>query len=677
MFQKILIANRGEIACRIMRTATRMGIATVAVYSEPDRRAQHVLQADEAVCIGAAAAAESYLMIDRIVQACRQTGAQAVHPGYGFLSENPGFVTALEAAGITFIGPGRRAIEAMGDKITAKRLAEKAGVSVIAGHTEAIGDAAEAVAIADAIGYPVMLKASAGGGGKGMRVAHDAAQCAQGFERATGEASASFGDGRIFIEKYVQQPRHIEIQVLADAHGNVITLNERECSIQRRHQKIIEEAPSPCVDPALRRAMSRQAEALARAVDYCSAGTVEFIVDERLDFYFLEMNTRLQVEHPVTEMITGLDLVELMIRIAAGEALPLRQDEVPINGWALESRIYAENPRRNFVPSTGRLVQYQPPPTDATVRLDGGVQAGDTVSLFYDPMIAKLITWGRSREQAIDAMRQALDQYYIRGIETNQPLLARIIAHRRFRRGELTVQFIDDLYPDGFCEQSPPAGTRQLMAAVAVSVHDRLARRAASGADRALDRGAVTRRWVARIGEHECAAEVVSEPGRLMVKIDRQAFLIEGKWSATRPVFRARINAQPVSMQLERVGWYYQLCYAGWQTPVRVMRPDAARMQRLMPVHPPPDRSAFLLSPMPGLLLSLPVTAGQQVKAGEVLAVVEAMKMENALLAEQDAVIARVLVKQGDIVEADQPVLEFAAEVEAADVEAAEVKADA
>ena len=504
MFKKILIANRGEIACRVMATARKMGIATVAVYSDADRNAKHVAMADEAVPIGAAPASESYLVGEKIIQACRDTGAEAVHPGYGFLSENASFAIALEKAGIAFIGPGVRAIEAMGDKITSKNIAEEAGVNVIPGHTEVVKDAEEAVSISTRIGYPVMIKASAGGGGKGMRVAYDDGECRDGFERATSEAVSSFGDGRIFIEKFIEQPRHIEIQVIADGHGNVVTLNERECSIQRRHQKVVEEAPSPFIDPDTRAAMSEQARLLARAVDYRSAGTVELIVDSTKNFYFLEMNTRLQVEHPVTELITGLDLVELMIRVAAGETLPISQEDVGINGWSMESRIYAESPFRNFLPSTGRLVRYLPPVESDHVRVDTGVIEGSEISMYYDPMIAKLVTWGSTRNEAIESMLSALDRYYIRGLDSNQPFVSAIMSHPRFQRGELTTNFIAEEYPDGFGPDSIDIGDPVLPAAVLACLHHRLMLRATTvpgqmaGQGRDLDRN-----WVVMFGDHQ------------------------------------------------------------------------------------------------------------------------------------------------------------------------------
>ena len=660
MFKKILIANRGEIACRVIQSAKKLGIDTVAVYSDADSNARHVDLADEAINIGPAPAAESYLLGDNIINACRQSGAEAVHPGYGFLSENADFARALDKAGIVFIGPGTRAIEAMGDKITSKLLAESAGVNVIPGHTDVVKDADEAVSIANKIGFPVMIKASAGGGGKGMRVAWNEAECRDGFDRATNEAVSSFGDGRIFIEKFVEQPRHIEIQVIADTHGNVVTLNERECSIQRRHQKVVEEAPSPFVDAETRNAMSEQAKALALAVDYRSAGTVELIVDAHRNFYFLEMNTRLQVEHPVTEMITGFDLVELMIRVAAGEELPISQDDVGINGWSMESRIYAESPYRNFLPSTGRLVRYRPPELNEKVRVDTGVTEGSDISMFYDPMIAKLVTWGESRKSAIATMQQALDQYYIRGVETNQPFVAAIMAHPRFQKGDLTTNFIAEEYPDGFSAAALPQTDNGSLVAVLASIHQRRAARAATTTGQIPGYGRnLGSEWVVMLDREAFYAQVSGKPGQWHVFHAGEEYIVEDQWQLTEPVFSGRVNGVPVNIQIERLGNGYEILYRGKQIAATVLTPKNAKLHQHMPVKEAPDMSGFLLSPMPGLLVSVEVEAGQTVKAGEVLAVIEAMKMENSMRAEREVVVAKLLASPGETLEVDQPILEF------------------
>ncbi len=662
MFKKILIANRGEIACRVIHTAKRMGIATVAIYSDADKNSLHVRLADEAVNIGPAAASESYLVGDKIIEACTQTGAEAVHPGYGFVSENSAFATALSQAGIAFIGPGIRAIEVMGDKITSKLLAEQAGVNVIPGHTEVVKDANEAISIADRIGYPVMIKASAGGGGKGMRVAWDQDECREGFERATSEAISSFGDGRIFIEKFIEQPRHIEIQVIADTHGNIVTLNERECSIQRRHQKVVEEAPSPFIDEATRAAMSEQARALAKEVDYCSAGTVELIVDAQRNFYFLEMNTRLQVEHPVTEMITGIDLVELMIRVAAGEKLPITQQQVGINGWSMESRIYAESPFRNFLPSTGRLVSYLPPNVNSQVRVDTGVVEGSEISMFYDPMIAKLVTWGKTRAEAIDVMQQALDQYYIRGVETNQPFVAAIMAHPRFQRGELTTNFIAEEYPDGFSAEMLPISNRDLVVAAMATIHHRLMLRAVTTTGQMQHYGRkIGAKRTIRLEQTSFETSISQENDHWIVKVGGTDFRVTDQWKPTEPVYRAVINEETIVLQIERCDFGYQVVHRGKQMRAQVMTTNTSGLLKWMPEKVAPDRSGMLLSPMPGLLVSLAVVAGQSVKAGEPLAVIEAMKMENSLRAERDVVVANILAEPGSILEVDQPIIEFEA----------------
>jgi propionyl-CoA carboxylase alpha chain len=660
MFQKILIANRGEIACRVMRTARRMGITTVAVYSDADRDALHVSLADEAVHIGGAASAQSYLNVPRLLQACAETGAEAVHPGYGFLSENADFADALERAGVVFIGPGRRAIEAMGDKITAKRIAEEAGVSTIPGYTDVVRDAEHAVEVAAGIGYPVMLKASAGGGGKGMRVAHDERECAEGFERASSEARSSFGDDRVFIEKFIEHPRHIEIQVLADGHGNVVYLGERECSIQRRHQKVIEEAPSPLLDADTRRAMGEQAVALARAVDYRSAGTVEFVADPRRNFYFLEMNTRLQVEHPVTEMVTGLDLVEQMLRVAAGEPLALAQDDIELNGWALECRVYAEDPLRGFLPSTGRLVRYLPPPEGEGVRVDSGVVEGGEVSMFYDPMVAKLITHADTREDAVQAMVAALDRYYVRGIETNIPFLSALLMHPRFRRGDLTTHFIAEEYGDEFVPDDPAASDNTAMVCVAAAVHRSYRDRAAgiSGQLQGHERQ-VSDEWVVHLAGQHHPCRVVPVGGGYDVELAGRRFAVRSSWQFGQPLFLGRVNNQAMCVQVERRGVSYQLFRAGVKVDVLVTSPREAELLAHMPEKKAADLSGFLLSPMPGLLLSVAAQPGQELKAGEELAVVEAMKMENVLRASRDCVVKAVHAQIGDSLTVDQKIIEF------------------
>jgi len=656
VFDKILIANRGEIACRILRTAKRMGIETVAVYSTADAGALHVELADQAVAIGLAPPTQSYLVIERIIEACRKSGAQAVHPGFGFLSESAELVAALDAAGIGFIGPPAGAIRAMGDKIESKRLAIAAEVSTVPGHMDLIADVEEAVRIAGEIGYPVMIKASAGGGGKGMRIARDPAEAREGFQAARSEARSSFADDRIFIEKLIAEPRHIEIQVLADGHGNVLHLGERECSIQRRHQKVIEEAPSPFLDAETRAAMGAQAVALARAVDYRSAGTVEFIVDKDRRFFFLEMNTRIQVEHPVTEMVTGLDLIEWMIRIAAGEALGFDQDAVRLDGWSMECRVYAEDPLRSFLPSIGRLVRYREPgPTgpETRVRVDSGVTEGSEISVYYDPMIAKLVTHGVDRAAAIAAMQEALDGFYIRGISHNIAFLAAVLAHERFRAGRLTTGFIAEAFPDGFQGHRLDKPLRdRLLAIAAVLEHCRLERDlgGASGAGRDL---------VARLDGASYPCRIEGAAGSWRVAQSAGACQVETGWRLADPLFRATIDDVPVTVQVERVGPRWRLTHAGSSVELLVLRPRIAELAALMPLKLPPDMSQYLLSPMPGLLVSIAVTAGQEVKAGEELAVVEAMKMENLLRAERDGVIARLHAEPGDSLAVDQAILEF------------------
>ncbi|MDA9839275.1 acetyl/propionyl/methylcrotonyl-CoA carboxylase subunit alpha [Porticoccaceae bacterium] len=659
MLKKILVANRGEIACRVFATAKKMGIATVAVYSDADADALHVQMADEAINIGPAASAESYLVIDKIIKACRDTGADAVHPGYGFLSENSQFRDALDDAGIVFIGPGKKAIESMGDKITSKLIAEKAGVNCIPGYTDVVRDGDHAVEISAGIGYPVMLKASAGGGGKGMRVVWDEADCRDGFERATNEARSSFGDTRIFIEKYIQQPRHIEIQIMADGHGNVIYLGERECSIQRRHQKVIEEAPSPFLDEATRQKMGEQSCALARAVDYQSAGTVEFIADADMNFYFLEMNTRLQVEHPVTELVTGQDLVEMMIRVAAGEKLSLAQSDVTLTGWAMESRVYAEDPFRNFMPSIGRLSGYREPEGEG-VRVDSGVYEGGEVSMHYDPMISKLITYGDNREAAIDLMVDALDAYYIRGVNHNISFLNALMVHPRFVAGELTTNFIEEEFPDGFNADLVPQNNPHIAVVVAAAVHQEYRERSSqiSGQSEGHEYQ-VPDQWVVITGAEETPVSMNLTLSGFLVSVGNDDYSVVTDWALGEPLFEAQINGQQVTVQVERSGSGYKLFYRGAEINALVLSPKAAALNKLMLEKVPADLSKFLLSPMPGLLVKLVVKVGDQVKTGEELAVVEAMKMENSLRATNDGIVAKISADVGDSLMVDQAILEF------------------
>ncbi|MFM2044399.1 MAG: propionyl-CoA carboxylase alpha chain [Pseudomonadota bacterium] len=666
MFSKILIANRGEIACRVIKTARRMGIRTVAVYSEADAGALHVEMADEAVAIGPAPSAQSYLVADRIVQACLDTGAQAVHPGYGFLSEKAEFCEKLKAHGIAFIGPDVHAIGAMGDKIESKKLAKAAGVSTVPGYLGVIKDDGEAVTIARDIGYPVMIKASAGGGGKGMRVAWNDDQVRDGFRSATNEARSSFADDRVFIEKYITEPRHIEIQVLADGHGSCVYLGERECSIQRRHQKVIEEAPSPFLDQATRRAMGEQAVALAKAVQYKSAGTVEFIVDKDRNFYFLEMNTRLQVEHPVTEMITGLDLVELMIRVAAGEALPITQDDVTLNGWAVESRVYAEDPTRNFLPAIGRVTRYRPPAEGtradgSIVRVDTGVVEGGEISMYYDPMIAKLITWGPDRAAAVAAMGEALDGFQIRGVGHNISFLAALMEKQRFRDGRLTTNFIAEEFPDGFHGLAPDeAGLKRLLA-VALSLHRRVAERDGLVSGQVSGHGRRTAdRWVARVDRRNHGAVVTVTDGGADVAFDGGPVLaVRSGWEIGDTLWTGTVGSHALTVQVERRGLRWVLFHGGAELAVEVLTPRAAELADLMPVKLPPDMSKFLLSPMPGLLVSVAVKPGDTVEAGQELAVVEAMKMENILRADAAGRVKAVYAAKGASLAVDEKIVEF------------------
>jgi propionyl-CoA carboxylase alpha chain len=660
MFEKILVANRGEIACRVFNTARAMGIGTVAVYSDADSEALHVQIADEAVNIGPPPSSESYLVIENIIRACKETGADAVHPGYGFLSENKAFTEALEKEGITFIGPEAYAIEAMGDKITSKKLAEQAAVNTIPGFNDVIQNADHAVEIAKDIGYPVMLKASAGGGGKGMRVARNDEECRDGFERATSEAKSSFGDGRVFVEKFIEEPRHIEIQVMADSHGNVIYLGERECSIQRRHQKVIEECPSPLLDQAMRRAMGEQAVALAKAVDYKSAGTVEFIVDAQRNFYFLEMNTRLQVEHPVTEMVTGQDLVELMIRVAAGEKLPITQDDVKLNGWAIEARIYAEDPFRNFMPSIGRMVRYIPPAENESVRVETGVCEGGEVSMYYDPMIAKLVVYGATRDHAIERMSAMLDRFYIRGVSHNIPFLAALIAHPRFVEGRLSTNFIAEEYPEGFHTKDIPPEDPARMIVIAASVTKQYRERAATitgqmpGHERKVPDD-----WVVIIDNIHHPVTVKLIEGGYHAEYNGKTYIVMSDWQFGQPLFEGTFNGEDLCVQVERHNLIYRLLHEGTMAEANVMTARQAELLALMPVKALPDTSKYLLSPMPGLLVSLAVKIGQEVSVGETLAVIEAMKMENVLHAERDGKVLTLHSKEGESLKVNQPILEF------------------
>jgi propionyl-CoA carboxylase alpha chain len=670
MFKRILIANRGEIACRIIKTARRMGIETVAVYSEADRDALHVEMADHAVLIGPPAAAESYLVIDKIVEACRSTGAEAVHPGYGFLSEREAFPRALQKAGIVFIGPNPGAIAAMGDKIESKKRAAAAKVSTVPGHLGVIEDDKHAVKIADQIGYPVMIKASAGGGGKGMRIAHSKAEVAEGFGLAKAEAKASFGDDRVFIEKFIVDPRHIEIQVLGDKHGNVIYLGERECSIQRRNQKVIEEAPSPLLDETTRRKMGEQAVALAKAVNYDSAGTVEFVAGQDKSFYFLEMNTRLQVEHPVTELVTGIDLVEQMIRVAAGEKLKLTQKNVTLTGWAVESRVYAEDPFRNFLPSIGRLVKYRPPAESAsggvTVRNDTGVQEGGEISIYYDPMIAKLVTHAPSRAAAIEAQSMALDSFYIDGIRHNIPFLSALMSHPRWREGKLSTGFIAEEFPRGFAACAPEGEIARRLAAVAAAIDHVLGERKRQISGQLIGRPVQReRRRAVWLGREEIPLEIVREADHLAIRFigadgTTGPHQVVSSWKPGDPVWHGTIDGAEVAMQMRPVPNGFRLAHQGVEVAIQVFTEIEASAAKLMPVTTASDSGKKLLCPMPGLVVSIAVSEGQEVKAGETLAVIEAMKMQNVLRAEQDGTIKKIYATAGATLAVDALILEFA-----------------
>ena len=657
MFQKLLIANRGEIALRIMRTAQRLGIGTVAVYSEADASAPHVRFADESILIGPAPTAQSYLRIDAILDAARKTGTDAVHPGYGFLSENASFADALAAEGIAFVGPPASAISAMGDKVESKRIATAAGVSTIPGHADVIGSEDEAVVIAREIGFPVMIKAAAGGGGKGMRIAHDDAGVREGFARSTSEARSSFGDDRVFIEKFIVDPRHIEIQVLADSHGNAIHLGERECSIQRRNQKIIEESPSPFLDADGRKRMGEQAVALALAVGYQSAGTVEFVVDADRNFYFLEMNTRLQVEHPVTELVTRIDLVEQMLRVAAGETLALAQSDIVQKGWALESRIYAEDPFRGFLPSTGRLTWYSPPEEDGGVRVDAGVAEGSEISVHYDPMIAKLCAFGADRAEALEIMRGALDRFCMAGVEHNIPFLSAVMDDPDFIAGNMHTGFIDKRYPEGFSGVELPARELECLVAVCLLLRWLLERRA-GGEPPAL--------WVATIGDTAWDFRAEESPSGLLVErmngeqTPGSPMAVDADWIPGTPACEACVDGTRIAFQLWRRGEEFRVTRRGARLSIMLRSKRHAELALRMPRDEKEDRAAALLCPMPGLVISINVREGEAVEAGKALAMIEAMKMENVLRADRNATVARVLAAPGDVLAVDDVILEFA-----------------
>ncbi len=661
MFKKILIANRGEIACRIMKTAKKLGIKTVAVYSDADADALHVEMADEAIHIGPPAAAESYLIAEKIIAAAKESGAEAIHPGYGFLSERASFVKAVEAAGITFIGPDENAINAMGDKITSKDLAAKAGVSTVPGHMAIIKDADEAVKISSKVGYPVMLKASAGGGGKGMRIAYNDEEAREGYISAQNEAKSSFADDRVFIEKFIEEPRHIEIQVLGDKHGNVVYLGERECSIQRRHQKVVEEAPSAFLDEKTRKAMGEQSVALSQAVNYSSAGTVEFIVDKDRNFYFLEMNTRLKVEHCVTEEVTGIDLVEQMLLSAAGEKMKIKQKDIKLTGWSIETRVYAEDPVRGFLPSIGRLKKYAPPLEENGVRVDTGVYEGAEISMFYDPMIAKLVTTAATRDEAIALQRMALDEYYIRGIAHNIPFLSSVMAHPRWKSGDISTNFIAEEYPDGFLGGVLTDSVKEAMVCAALYMN-------AVELSRALqfEEGKISdvyppqdTKWHVTIADEEIVATILPTEEGVAVFIDGKTLEVATPWVPGDLVIKASIDGREIAIEIDETDIGYQLTSDGVSTDVRVQTARGAELYKLMPEKVEADTSKFLLCPMPGLIVSVAVAEGDKVKAGQTLAVVEAMKMENILRAEKDVTIATVNASPGDSMAVDAIIMEF------------------
>ena len=680
MFDKILIANRGEIACRVIKTARKMGIKTVAIYSDADKKALHVEMADEAVHIGPPPANQSYIVIDKVMAAIKETGAQAVHPGYGFLSENAKFAEALEAADVAFIGPPKGAIEAMGDKITSKKIAQDADVSTVPGYMGLIEDAEEAVKISNQIGYPVMIKASAGGGGKGMRIAWDDTEAREGFQSSKNEAANSFGDDRIFIEKFVTQPRHIEIQVLCDAHGNGIYLGERECSIQRRNQKVVEEAPSPFLDEATRKAMGEQAVALAKAVGYASAGTVEFIVDGNKNFYFLEMNTRLQVEHPVTELITGVDLVEQMIRVAAGEPLSITQDDVKLTGWAIENRLYAEDPYRNFLPSIGRLTRYRPPAEvaagpmhdggtwhgdapvgETAVRNDTGVYEGGEISMYYDPMIAKLCTWGPTRDAAIEAMRVALDSFEVEGIGHNLPFVAAVMDHPKFISGDMTTAFIAEEYPDGFEGVTLPETDLRRVAAACTAMHrvSEIRRTQVSGR---MDNHArrVGDNWVVNLqGESWPVTIAAFSDGSTVSFEDGGTLRVSSDWTPGDQLAHLQVNGAPLVLKVDKIPGGFRIRSRGADLKVHVYSPRQAELAALMPEKLPPDTSKMLLCPMPGLIVKVDVEVGDEVQEGQALCTVEAMKMENILRAERKGMVSNINAGAGDSLAVDEVIMEF------------------
>ena len=680
MFKKILIANRGEIACRVIKSARKMGIETVAVYSDADRKALHVEMADEAVHIGPPPANQSYIVIDKIMEAIQSTGAQAVHPGYGFLSENAKFAEALEKAGVAFVGPPKGAIEKMGDKITSKKIAKEAGVSTVPGYMGLIEDADEAVKISKEIGYPVMLKASAGGGGKGMRIAWNDAEAREGFQSSKNEAANSFGDDRIFIEKFVTQPRHIEIQVLCDAHGNGIYLGERECSIQRRNQKVVEEAPSPFLDAATRKAMGEQAVALAQAVGYTSAGTVEFIVDGDKNFYFLEMNTRLQVEHPVTELITGVDLVEQMIRVANGEKLSITQDDVTLSGWAIENRLYAEDPYRGFLPSIGRLTRYRPPAEvaagplleqgtwqgvapsgDTAVRNDTGVYEGGEISMYYDPMIAKLCTWAPTREEAIEAMRVALDSFEVEGIGHNLPFLSAVMDHPKFISGDMTTAFIAEEYPEGFeGVELPEAELRRIAAACAAMHRVAEIRRARVSGRMDNHERKVGTDWNVRLQGEAYDLRIAADPSGATVSFeDGKTLRVSGNWTPGDQLAKMTVENAPLVLKVGKVSGGFRIRTRGADMKVHVRTPRQAELARKMPEKLPPDTSKMLLCPMPGLVVKLDVAVGDEVQEGQALCTIEAMKMENILRAERKGIVSKVNASAGDSLAVDDVIMEF------------------
>jgi propionyl-CoA carboxylase alpha chain len=665
MFDKILIANRGEIACRVIKTAKAMGIKTVAIYSDADRHALHVKMADEAIHIGPPPANQSYIVIDKVMEAVKKSGAQAVHPGYGFLSENSKFAEALEAAGVAFIGPPVGAIEKMGDKITSKKIAQEANVSTVPGYMGLIADAEEAVKISNQVGYPVMIKASAGGGGKGMRIAWNDTEAREGFQSSKNEAASSFGDDRIFIEKFVTQPRHIEIQVLCDSHGNGVYLHERECSIQRRNQKVVEEAPSPFLDEATRKAMGEQSLALAHAVGYASAGTVEFIVDGDRNFYFLEMNTRLQVEHPVTELITGVDLVEQMIRVADGEVLSIKQEDLKINGWAIENRLYAEDPYRGFLPSIGRLTRYRPPVegalNDGIVRNDTGVFEGGEISMYYDPMIAKLCTWGPDRATAIETMRTALDSFEVEGIGHNLPFVAAVMDHDIFIKGDMTTAFIEEQYPEGFEGVTLDEAVLARVAAACAAMHRvaEIRRTRVSGRMDNHERK-VGNDWVVTLqGSHFETVVAADKAGATVSVAGGPALRVESNWTPGQSLARVMIDGTPMVLKVDKIVAGFRIRFRGADVKVHVRTPRQAELAELMPEKLPPDTSKLLLCPMPGLIVKIDVAEGEEVQEGQALCTIEAMKMENILRAEKKGIVAKINAGPGDSLAVDEVIMEF------------------